>query len=86
MGIGGVSTFKNNKLKEILPSIELSNIILETDSPYLSPEPVRGTKNEPANIKYICENLAVIKNYNYEKTAEVTFNNTVSLFDLSRFL
>ena len=86
LGIGGVSTFKNSKLNEILKSIELSDILLETDSPYLAPEPVRGTKNEPSNIKYVCQNLSAIKDTDYERVAEVTSQNAIDMFDLSRFL
>lgn len=86
IGIGGVSTFKNSALKQILDSIDLSNIVLETDSPYLSPEPLRGTKNEPANLKYVCNNLSAIKRKDYEEVAKTTFENTVQLFDLNRFL
>lgn len=86
LGIGGVSTFKNSKLNEILKNVELSDILLETDSPYLAPEPVRGTKNEPANIKYICNNLSVVKNINYVRVAEVTSENAIEMFDLTKFL
>lgn len=86
LGVGGVSTFKNSKLNEVLEKVDISNILLETDSPYLSPEPVRGTKNEPSNVKFICQNLSRIKNIDYKETAQATFQNTVDLFDLNKFL
>ena len=86
LGIGGVSTFKNSKLSLILKSINLTDILLETDSPYLAPEPVRGTKNEPSNVKYVCHNLSVIKNTDYDLVADVTTQNAIDMFDLRRFL
>ena len=86
IGIGGVSTFKNSNLKNILKEVDLTHLLLETDSPYLSPEPMRGTKNEPSNLKYICENLASIKQIEYNEVANTTSQNTIDLFDLNRFL
>ena len=70
LGIGGVITFKNSNLKNVIKEIDLKNIVLETDSPYLSPE--RGNKNEPSNIKKIAEFIASIKNISYEEVAHVT--------------
>lgn len=80
IGVGGVSTFKNAKIKEVIKEIPLDKIILETDSPYLAPEPVRGTKNEPANIKHIAENLANLKGISFEEVSEITENNVNNLF------
>ncbi len=70
LGIGGVITFKNSNLKNVIKEIDLKNIVLETDSPYLSPE--RENKNEPSNIKKIAEFIASIKNISYEEVAHVT--------------
>ena len=82
-GIGGVLTFRNSKtIKEVVKYLDLSNILLETDSPYLAPEPVRGTKNEPSNVKYIAEYIANLKNIDIEKVKEITTNNAISQFDL----
>ena len=61
LGIGGVLTFKNSNLKDIVKEIPLDNLLLETDSPYLSPEPHRGETNEPAYVKDIAEYLAGVK-------------------------
>lgn len=80
LGIGGVLTFKNSKLKDVVKNIDLKNIILETDSPYLSPD--RGNINEPSNIKIIAEYLAEITDKSLEEIAKITTNNAVELFDL----
>ncbi len=80
LGIGGVLTFKNSKLKDVVKNIDLKNIILETDSPYLSPD--RGNINEPSNIKIIAEYLAKITDKSLEEIAKITTNNAVELFDL----
>ena len=61
LGIGGILTFKNEKiLKEIVKEIDLKYLLLETDSPYLTPEPFRGRKNEPQNIKYVAQKISEI--------------------------
>ena len=84
LGIGGVLTFKNSKiLKEVVKNIDLKYLLLETDSPYLSPEPFRGTKNEPYNIIYVAKKIAEIKNVSLEKVLEITTNNAISQFDLN---
>ena len=81
-GIGGVITFKNNrKLKEVVEQLDLENFVLETDSPYLSPEPFRGQKNEPANTKIVAEKISEIKNINIEKTIEITGKTAMYEFD-----
>lgn len=82
IGVGGVITFKNSKLFEVINKIELSNIVLETDSPYLSPEPVRGIKNEPANIVYIAKYLEKLYNIETNVFMKAVYQNTMRLFDL----
>lgn len=83
IGIGGVVTFKNsNKLKDVVKSIPLSCISLETDSPYLTPEPYRGKKNEPSKIIYIAKKIAELKNTNLNDVLSVTSNSLISKFDL----
>ena len=83
IGIGGVLTFKNSlKLKEIVNEIDLSNILLETDSPYLAPTPYRGQKNQPLYVKYVAEEIAKIKNISVEEVEKITTLNAVSQFDL----
>ena len=82
-GIGGVLTFKNEKkLKEIVTKLELENFVLETDSPYLAPEPLRGKKNEPINIKYVAQKIAELKNTDINTVLKETTKNAKNLFDL----
>lgn len=83
-GIGGVLTFKNSsKLKEVVKELDLSDLLLETDSPYLTPEPYRGKKNEPSYTKYVAEAIAKIKEVEYEEVLEITTQNAISQFDLN---
>ncbi len=83
LGIGGILTFKNSNLNEIISEIDLKNILLETDSPYLSPEPFRGKRNEPKNVKIILENIARIKNIDYINAAQIIENNTLETFRMN---
>lgn len=83
LGIGGVLTFKNaSKLVRVVEGIDLKYLLLETDSPYLTPEPYRGSKNEPANVKLVAQKIAAIKNISNEDVIDMTTDNAVSLFDL----
>ena len=83
-GIGGVLTFKNsNTLKEVVSNIDIKYIVLETDSPYLSPEPYRGLENEPYNVNIVAQKLSEIKDISLEKVEEITTSNAFSLFDLN---
>lgn len=82
LGIGGVSTYKNTNLKETLKDIPLESIVLETDSPYLSPEPLRREVNEPKNIKIIASNLATIKNTSLEEVTRITTNNVLKTYKI----
>ena len=80
-GIGGVITFKNaKKLKEAVEWIPMERILLETDSPYLSPEPNRGKRNSSLNLPYIAEEIAKIKGITYEEVVEITGKNADRLF------
>ncbi|MCK4407692.1 MAG: TatD family hydrolase, partial [Bacteroidales bacterium] len=81
-GIGGVLTFKNSGLDKIVEKIDLKHIILETDSPYLTPVPFRGKRNESAYISYIAEKLAEIKNISIKEVAEITTKNATDLFKI----
>lgn len=82
LGVGGIITYKNAKnIKEVVKNIDLSYILLETDSPYLSPEPYRGTKNDPSNIPFIAEAIADIKNVSKIDVARITTDNAISEFD-----
>ena len=83
LGIGGVLTFKNEKkLKEIVTALDIHNFILETDSPYLTPEPLRGHKNEPINVKYVATKISQLKGISYAKTVEITSQTAIHQFDL----
>lgn len=84
LGIGGVLTFKNsNQLKEIVSKIDLQHLLLETDSPYLTPEPKRGTKNEPVNAYYVAQKIAQLKNVTINEVLKITSLNAVRVFDLN---
>ncbi len=83
-GIGGVLTFKNSiTLKEVVNNLDLSNFVLETDSPYLSPEPFRGQENEPYNVNIVAKKISELKDIPLEKVTEITTNNAIKLFDLN---
>ena len=82
LGIGGVVTFKNSNLPRVIESIPMESIVLETDSPYLSPEPYRGKENSPKNIPIIAEKISVIKKISPKDVEKITYNNVVRLFDL----
>ena len=75
-------TFKNSKLKELLPIIGADRILLETDSPYLAPVPHRGCRNESAYIPDIAAFIANELNISYENIADITSANAISLFNL----
>ena len=81
LGIGGVVTFKNSKLKDVVKEIDIEFIVLETDSPYLSPVPFRGKVNSSKYLKYIAEFISDVKNISVLELAEITSNNASSLFD-----
>lgn len=84
IGVGGVVTFKNaKKLQEIVEKLSISDILLETDSPYLTPEPFRGKQNEPKNVYYVAKKVSELKNISLEKTIEETSKNAILLFDLN---
>ncbi len=83
ISVGGVSTFKNaNNLREVLKTIPLERILLETDCPYLTPHPYRGKRNSPCFIPTIAENLALLKEMEIERVAEITTLNAKELFHL----
>ena len=82
LGIGGVVTFKNSNLGNVIKEIGLSNVLLETDSPYLSPVPYRGMKNSSKNIPIIAEYIANLLDISNEEVSKITLNNTSQLFDL----
>ncbi|MGC6429087.1 MAG: TatD family hydrolase [Flavobacteriales bacterium] len=80
LGIGGVVTFKKSHLPQLLPNIELNKIILETDSPYLSPSPNRGKRNESSNLIFIAQKMAQIFEVELSEIAKITTQNALNLF------
>lgn len=82
LGIGGVVTYKNAGLAEVLDKINLKYMVLETDSPYLTPVPFRGKRNESSYLKFVAEKLALIKGLSVGEVAAVTTANAEKIFGL----
>lgn len=82
LGINGVITFKNCKLKEVIKNISIKNIVLETDCPYLTPEPFRGKENEPKYIKNIAEFVSEIYKIPVSQVEKITNENIKRIFDI----
>lgn len=82
IGIGGVVTFKNAKLADIVSEIDIEDILLETDSPYLAPTPYRGKRNESSYIPIIAERISQIKNISLQEVASITTNSAQELFTI----
>ena len=83
LGIGGVVTFKNaRKLKEVVEYAPLSQIVLETDCPYMSPEPNRGKRNSSLNLPYVAQAIADLKGITAKKVIQVTRQNALELLAL----
>jgi TatD DNase family protein len=80
LGIGGVLTYKNSGLGEVLKDISLEHMVLETDAPYLTPVPFRGKRNESSYIKYVAEKLAEVKGVSVNQVAEITTANALKIF------
>jgi len=87
LGIGGTLTYpKNENLRTIVKNTDLSNIVLETDAPFLPPQKMRGQKNFPANIKIIAQYIADLKETNYESIAKQTTKNVKRIFQPSNLI
>ena len=82
LGIGGVLTFKKAGLDAVLKEIDLKNVILETDAPYLAPVPFRGKRNECSYLKYVAEKLTEVKAMSVEEIGAITTENAMRLFSL----
>ena len=83
LGINGIITFKNTNLRNVIEQISIKDILLETDSPYLSPEPLRGKPNEPKNLAYIAKQISKTKNIKEEKLSEKLEKNLNDIFDFN---
>ena len=86
LGIGGVVTFKNSKLGDVVSKIGLHSLLLETDSPYLTPEPYRGGQNSSKYLPYVASKIAELLGVSVEEVASQTLQNTKALFDLDHNL
>lgn len=82
-GIGGVVTFKNSSLPEVVEAMSLDHIVLETDSPYLSPVPYRGKRNDSSRIPLIAAKIAEIKGVSMKEVEETTTRNALRMFNIS---
>lgn len=82
LGIGGVITYKNAGLAEIIEKIDAKHLVIETDAPYLTPVPFRGKRNESSYLKYIIEKLAEVKNMSAKEIATVTTANAQKIFGI----
>ena len=83
IAFGGTSTFKSSKnAPEIVNMVPKDRMLIETDCPYLAPEPVRGTRNDSSNLKYIVRKIAEFKNIEPEEMAQITYNNACKLFKI----
>lgn len=80
LGIGGVVTYKNSGLDKVVQQLDLKNIVLETDSPYLTPVPFRGKPNESSFLTYIAQKVADIKEVSIEIVADITTENSKNIF------
>lgn len=81
-GVGGVVTFKKSKLAEVVKQMDLADIILETDCPYLTPVPHRGERNESSYVRFICAKVAELKDVDYQLVADQTTANAKRIFKL----
>ena len=83
ISFSGVITFKNAKnVDEIINIVPIDKMLIETDSPYLAPEPVRGTRNNSINVKYVAQKIALSKNISIEEVAKITYDNANKLFKI----
>ncbi len=80
MGIGGIVTFKNSGLAEVVTRLPLEALVLETDAPYLTPVPFRGKRNQSAYLLYVAKRVAIIKNILPEEVGEMTSRTAENLF------
>lgn len=80
IGINGIVTFKNSSLDQVVRDIDINDLVVETDAPFLSPEPKRGRRNESAHVRYIADKIADIKQMPVEQVAAITTQNAFNIF------
>lgn len=83
IGLGGVTTFKNSGMDKVIPDLDLGHIVLETDSPYLSPVPHRGKRNEPAYLVLVAQRIADLKETRLNELVDITTDNANRLFKVT---
>lgn len=83
LGLGGVLTFKNSGLDAIVAEVPLDQLVLETDAPYLAPEPHRGQRNESAYVRFVAETLAQVKGLTVDEVVRATTRNAEQVFGIS---
>ena len=81
-GIGGVVTFKKSKLAEVVKQMNLNDLVVETDCPYLTPAPHRGQRNESSYVTFVCAKVAELQGVDYEVVASQTTANAKRIFNL----
>jgi TatD DNase family protein len=82
LGVGGIMTFSNSDVDEHVAEVPLGHMVVETDSPYLAPEPNRGDRNEPAYVRHVADRLARVKDVPIEEVEKVTTENARDIYDL----
>lgn len=82
LGVGGIMTFSNSEVDTYVEDVPLDHLVVETDSPYLAPEPNRGDRNEPAYVRHVADHLARIKNVPIEEVERTTTENARAIYDL----
>ncbi len=85
ISFAGPITFKNSKnAEEIVSMVPIDKILIETDSPYLAPEPKRGTRNDSRNVKFVAKKIAEFKNIPLEEVAKMTYENAMKIFEIEK--
>ena len=83
IALGGVVTFKNAiKMKEVAKEVPIENLLVETDAPYLTPVPFRGTENQPAYVKFVAEEIAKLRGITFEEVATATTRNAEKVYGI----
>ena len=83
ISFAGPITFKNSKnADEMIKEVPIEKILVETDSPYLTPEPFRGKRNDPRCVKYVANKIAEVKGLSIEEVAKITYQNTKTIFNI----
>lgn len=80
LGVNGIATFKNSHLRDVLRSVDIEHILLETDAPYLTPVPFRGKRNESSYLRYVAEQLSAVYNMSVDDIDRITTKNALNTF------